>query len=47
MSIEAQVEELWGSSKDKEWIAEEVKRIKHEKGVEVTDEPKVGEALGF
>ncbi len=43
MSIETQVEELWGSSKDETWKAEEVLRIKRQKGIEVTDEPKVGE----
>lgn len=47
MSIEAQVEELWGSSKDKDWIQQEVLRIKHEKGIEVTDEPKVGDEIDF
>ena len=47
MSIEAQVEELWGSSKDKAWIQQEVLRIKHEKGIEVTDEPKVGDEIDF
>ncbi len=39
MSIEAQVEELWGGSKDDEWKAKEVRRIKYEKGIEVVDEP--------
>ena len=39
MSIEAQVEELWGNSKDDDWKAKEVRRIKFEKGIEVVDEP--------
>ena len=43
MSIETQVEELWGSSKDDAWKADEVLRIKRQKGIEVTDEPRVGE----
>lgn len=43
MSIETQVDELWGSSKDKKWKEAEVLRIKREKGIEVADEPRVGE----
>lgn len=43
MSIETQVDELWGSSKDETWKANEVLRIKRQKGIEVTDEPRVGE----
>lgn len=39
MSIEAQVEELWGGSKDDEWIRKEVRRIKFEKGIEIVEEP--------
>ena len=34
MSVQTQVEELWGSSKDDEWKAEEVKRLMKEKGLE-------------
>lgn len=41
MSIEAQVEEMWGDSKDKEWKTEEVKRLKVEQGIEEADEPSV------
>lgn len=33
MSIETQVEELWGDTKDEEWKAKEVARIKAEKGI--------------
>ena len=33
MSVETQVEELWGSSKEDEWKAAEVKRIMQEKGL--------------
>ena len=32
MSVETQVEELWGSSKDEAWKASEVQRIMQEKG---------------
>lgn len=39
MSIEAKVEEVWGDSKDEEWKAEEVARIKAERGIVVLDEP--------
>lgn len=42
MSVETQVDELWGSSKDEEWKAGEVSRIKFEKGLLETDEPSVG-----
>ncbi|MBQ7755983.1 MAG: phage portal protein [Oscillospiraceae bacterium] len=45
MSVETQVDELWGSSKDEEWKAEEVKRIKSEKGLLEGDEPSVGDEL--
>lgn len=41
MSVEAQVEELWGDSKDAEWKAEEVKRIKDEMGIAQVQEPSV------
>lgn len=43
MSVETQVDELWGSSKDDEWKAEEVERIKSEKGVEKMAEPNFSE----
>lgn len=39
MSVETQVDELWGSSKNDEWKAEEVERIKAEMGVERMNEP--------
>lgn len=41
MSIEAAVEELYGDSKDEDWKAEEVKRLKTEQGLLETDEPSV------
>ena len=45
MSVESQVEELWGDTKDAEWKAEEVLRIKQEKGIEVLDEPAVNKDI--
>ena len=43
MSTESIVEEIWGDTKDDKWKAEEVKRIKNEKGIEVMDEPAVNQ----
>ena len=46
MSVETQVDELWGSSKDDDWKADEVQRIKQQRGIETVDEPpKVGDEL--
>ena len=42
MSVESQVEELWGSSKEDAWKAGEVTRIRHERGIETMPEPAVG-----
>ena len=48
MSIETQVEELYGDSKDDEWKAAEVQRIKNERGIAVVEEPAVNKnPLGF
>ena len=44
MSTETQVDELWGGSKDDEFKAAEVQRIKFEKGLLTADEPSVGGA---
>lgn len=46
MSIEAQVEELYGDSKDEAWKAEEVKRLKAEQGVAEIEEPGVNQTAG-
>lgn len=46
MSIEAQVEEMWGDSKDEEWKAEEIKRLKTELGIAEEEEPGVNMAAG-
>lgn len=39
MSIEASVDELYGDSKDDEWKAEEVRRLKEEAGISEMEEP--------
>ena len=46
MSIEAQVEELYGDSKDKAWKQEEVDRLKAEQGIAEVNEPGVNTAAG-
>lgn len=46
MSIEAQVEELYGDSKDKEWKKEEIARLKAEQGIAEVEEPGVNAAVG-
>ncbi len=43
MSVETQVDELWGSSKDEKWKETEIIRIKRQKGIEFASEPKIGE----
>lgn len=45
MSIEAKIEEIWGDSKSEEWKAEEVQRIKNERGIVSLDEPALGSLL--
>lgn len=39
MSVEAQVEELWGDSKTDKWKKTEVNRIKEENGILISEEP--------
>ncbi len=39
MSIETQIEELYGDTKNAEWKKAEIERIKKEKGIEAVDEP--------
>lgn len=46
MSIEAQVEEMWGDSKDEDWKKEEVARLKAEQGIAEVEEPGVNRAAG-
>ena len=43
MSVETQVDELWGSSKDDEFKKAEVQRIMLEKGLLTANEPSVGD----
>ena len=45
MSIDAQVEELWGDTKDKEWKIQEVKKIKEEQGIIPMEEPAINNDL--
>mgnify|MGYP005764316705 CR=1 FL=1 len=42
MSIEARVDEMWGDSKDDEWKALEVSRIKEQQGIVAMTEPSLG-----
>lgn len=46
MSIEAQVEELYGDSKEEDWKKEEVARLKAEQGIAELEEPGVNQAAG-
>lgn len=41
MSIEASVEELYGDTRDNEWKAEEVIRLKTEQGIVEMEEPEL------
>lgn len=41
MSIETQIDELYGDDKDDDWKAAEVRRIKEEKGITEADEPAI------
>lgn len=45
MSIDAQVEELWGDTKDEQWKKEEIQRIKEEKGIVSMDEPGINQEI--
>lgn len=48
MSIEAQVDEMWGDSKDEAWKAEEVGRLKTEQGIAEAEEPGINtDVMGF
>ena len=46
MSVEAQVEELYGDSKDETWKKEEIARLKAEQGIAEVEEPGVNLAAG-
>lgn len=45
MSVEAQVEELWGDSKDESWKKEEIARIRQMKGLIDASPPQTGDEL--
>ena len=45
MSVEAQVDELWGDSKDQSWKEAEVSRIKQMKGLIDASPPQTGDEL--
>lgn len=47
MSVEAQVDELWGSSKDDAWKAAEVRRIRLEQGITDAAEPELDAPSGL
>ena len=47
MSVEAQVEELYGDSRDDEWKQEEIARLKAEQGIAEVEEPGVNMAAGL
>ncbi len=47
MSIEASVEELYGDSKDDDWKAEEVARLKAEQGITDLEEPSVNQEMSI
>ena len=46
MSVEAQVEELYGDSKDKTWKQEEIARLKAEQGIAEVEEPGINQSAG-
>lgn len=46
MSVEAQVEELYGDTKDEEWKKEEIARLKAEQGIAQLEEPAINQAAG-
>ena len=47
MSVEAQVEELYGDSRDDTWKEEEIARLKAEQGIAEVEEPGVNMAAGL
>lgn len=46
MSIEAQVEELYGDSKEAKWKEAEIRRLKEEQGIVELEEPRVNQTAG-
>lgn len=47
MSIEAQVEELYGDSRDSAWKQQEIARLKAEQGIADVEEPGVNQSAGL
>ena len=47
MSIETSVKELYGDSKDDEWLEEEIARIKEEQGITSMEEPSINQDVDF
>ena len=47
MSIETSVRELYGDSKDEEWILKEIARIKEEQGITLLNEPAINSDLNI
>ena len=47
VSIEAQVEELYGDSRDDTWKEEEIARLKAEQGIAEVEEPGVNMTAGL
>ncbi len=45
MSIETSIKELYGDSKDEEWIQNEISRIKEEQGITEMEEPSISQDL--
>ena len=45
MSLETSVKELYGDSKDDNWIEEEILRLKEEQGITEMDEPSINQDL--
>ncbi len=45
MSIETSIKELYGDSKDEEWIDEEILRLKEEQGITEMEEPSINQDL--
>lgn len=46
MSVEAQVEELYGDTKDEDWKNKEIARLKAEQGIAEVEEPGVNQVAG-
>ena len=45
MSIETSVKELYGDSKDEQWLSEEIARLKEEQGITMMNEPSINDDL--